>query len=558
MVIRGGTVVDGTGAPGYAADVRLEGPIITQIGRTIRPGTDDDVLDATGAVVAPGFVDVHTHLDPSLFWDPSADPLPQHGVTSVVTGNCSLSLVPMRDGDREGLLQLFSYIEDLPPEALRDAIPWSWGGWPEYRSAHAAGRAVNVAGLIGHTALRVFVMGEDAWERPATDQERAGIAAALEDLLAAGAFGLSTSLYDEDAGSRPVPSRLADDAELRALIAVLERHRGLLQFVPAYLSDPVASVERVGVLAEGHDVAITWTGLVDDPAISGMMIGMLDRTAARAARGQRFVAQLSPRSVDARISWERSMVFMALRQSWHRVIGAPTAEQRAMLAEPSWRAVARDEWDTTEIVKFPTRRLHKARLVSAGNPEMAAWVGRTLADLVESRGGHPSDVLADWLLDNDMEAGVVLIGLHNDDPAGVASLLKHPDVLVGGSDAGAHVAMVCSAGDTTLLLSRHVRDRGDLSLEDAVAHLTGRAADLVGLRGRGTLVAGAPADITVFGLDELEWLPDHLVADIPGGGSRFRRDASGYLVTIVNGVVTQRNGELTRSLPGRLLDSSVD
>jgi N-acyl-D-aspartate/D-glutamate deacylase len=311
------------------------------------------------------------------------------------------------------------------------------------------------------------------------------------------------------------------------------------------------------MLTEGRDLSVTWTGLVHDVRLEDKMGRMLERTQQYADAGRRFVAQFSPRTVDARISWDRSMVFMALRQGWHQMIGTEPDERRRMLADPSWRALARDEWDATTIVKFPTRRPEKARLISVGRPEHAEWVGRTFADLVEARGGHPSDVLADWLLDNDLDAGVVLVGLHNTDPEGVAALLTHPATLVGGSDAGAHVAMVCTAGDSTLLLAHHVRDRGDLSLEQAVAHLTGRAASLVGVTDRGLIEPGMRADLTVFDLDRLVWMPDELVDDIPGGGLRFRRDAEGYRATIVNGMVTQEDGRLTGARPGRVLTSTA-
>jgi N-acyl-D-aspartate/D-glutamate deacylase len=528
--------------------------MITEVGPNLRAG-GERVIDAGDCYVTPGFIDVHTHLDPSLFWDPLADPLPQHGITSVVTGNCSLSLVPIKPADRDGMIRLFSYIEDFPEHALRDAIPWDWNLWDGYRDSvdRVGGFTVNSAGLVGHTALRVYVMGDDAWHRPASALERDQMGVLLDEALTGGAFGLSTSFFDEDPDSRPVPSRLADEDEFGVLYDVLERHRALVQFVPEWLGDPLASIERLAVLARGRDVTVTWTGIVHDERRETQMLHMLDRTAELAESGVRLIAQYSPRTVDARISWERSMVFMALSKGWHRIIGAPVDEQRRMLADPAWRDTARAEWDATTVVKFPTRRLEKARLVAVGRPEFEEWIGRSVADLVTARGGHPSDVLADWLLDNDMNAGVVLIGLYNDDPEGVAKLLTHPAVIAGASDAGAHVAMACTVGDSTLLLSRHVRDRGDLSLEDGVAQLTGRAAALVGISDRGVIAPGRAADLTVFNLDELAWLPDELVDDVPGGGLRFRRDAAGYRCTIVNGVVTQEGGQLTGARPAGLL-----
>ena len=550
VLIRGGTVVDGTGAERSRADVRIDGSTIVEVGPNLRP-RQERVIDAGGALVTPGFIDVHTHLDPSLFWQPDADPLPQHGVTTVLTGNCSLSLAPLRAEHRDGVIGLFSYIEDLPEHALRDSIPWTWERWPEYQAAAGGGRAVNTTGLAGHTMLRLWVMGADAWDRAATASERAEMAALLDATLRGGAVGLSTSFFDESPDGRPVPSRLADDDELAALAAVVDAHGALLQFVPGWLGDPMESIERIAAAATGRALRVTWTGVVHDERLEALMVRLLDRTAELAGAGVPIVAQYSPRTVDARISWERSMVFMALRTGWHRVVGQPPDERRRMLADPVWRATARDEWDATPLVKFPTRHLHKARLMSVGRPELQDWVGRSIADLVDARGGHPSDVLADWLLDNDLDAGIVLIGLGNDDAAGVAHLLCHPATMAGASDAGAHVAMACTAGDTSLLLARHVRDRGDLELEDAVAQLSGRAAALIGLSGHGTIAPGMAADVAVVDLDRLEWLPDQLVDDVPGGGLRYRRDSTGMRATLVNGVVTQEDGTLTGALPGR-------
>src|SRR4051812_37543261 len=284
VLIRGGTVVDGTGAPARRADVRISGVTIADVGSDLQPAdADERVIDAGGALVTPGFIDVHTHLDPSLFWDPLADPLPQHGITTVLTGNCSLSLVPIRPQDRNGMIRLFSYIEDFPEHALRDAVPWTWESWGQYRDAQSGGYAINSAGLVGHTALRVYVMGEAAWDRPADVAERQQIAAYLEEALRSGAFGLSTSFFDEDPDSRPVPSRLADDEEFRALFDVLARYRGLLQFVPCWLGDPLESIERMATLASGRDITVSWTGMVHDARREAQMLHMLDRTSELAA-----------------------------------------------------------------------------------------------------------------------------------------------------------------------------------------------------------------------------------------------------------------------------------
>jgi len=224
-----------------------------------------------------------------------------------------------------------------------------------------------------------------------------------------------------------------------------------------------------------------------------------------------------------------------------------------MLTDPAWRTRARDEWDATRRTMFPHRFPERVRLVEVRDPALEPWLGRTLADLVGARGGHPSDVLADWLLENDLEPGVVGVDVTNADPDGVAAMLRHPAAIVSNSDAGAHLQMMCASGDTTLLLTRHVRERGDFTLEDAVWQLTGRQAATFGFADRGVLAPGAVADLTVFALDELHWDAEEFVYDLPGGGPRFRRPAAGYRYTVAGGEVTQEGDTLTGARPGRLV-----
>jgi N-acyl-D-aspartate/D-glutamate deacylase len=553
VLVRGGTVVDGTGAPGYASDVRVRHGVIVEIGRGLRP--DGEVgLDADGAVVTPGFIDNHTHFDPSLFWDPFCDPMPQHGVTSVLIGNCSLSLAPMRADLRDGMSEVFSYIEDIPLPAFRDDVPWGWESYAEYRDATArGGLGVNVACLVGHTPLRLCAMGADAWERAATPAEVAAMSALLREALAAGAFGLSTSFFDEDAASRPVPPRLADQAELEALFDVLADAGGVVEFIPnLYSPTSRDDIERIAALTGARGLVSTWNTVIHDDARPQRGQRILDRAAELQAAGVSIHPQVSPRTLDAQVNWQSSMAFMPLATSWHRFVHSDAAAKRAMLTDDGWRAAARTEWDATQGSIFPVRRPEKVRFVSVGRPELSPWVGRTLADLAAERPGHLSDVLADWMLENDFATGVVVV-IGNDDPDGVANLLTHPAALVGASDAGAHLQMFCASGDSTLLLTRHVRDRGDMSLEHAVHQLTGRQAELLGFDGRGVLAPGAVADLAVFALDELSWDPEVFVDDLPAGGGRFRRPAGGYRYTVASGVVTQSGGELTGARPATVL-----
>jgi N-acyl-D-aspartate/D-glutamate deacylase len=240
------------------------------------------------------------------------------------------------------------------------------------------------------------------------------------------------------------------------------------------------------------------------------------------------------------------------------MVQAPRPDKEPMLRDPAWRALAREEWDQVPRTMIPHKYPDRIRLVEVTRPENERWVGATLADLIAARGGHPSDVLADWLLENDVNPGIVGVGVGNSDPAGVAETLTHPASIVANSDAGAHLQMMCATGDTTLLLTRHVRDRGDLTVEQAVHKITGQLAGLFGFGGRGVLAEGAAGDLVVFNLDELDWATDVFVADLPAGARRLRRPTGGYRYTVVDGTVVQSDGELTGARPGSVLRPGGD
>jgi N-acyl-D-aspartate/D-glutamate deacylase len=556
LLVRGGNLVDGTGAPSRRADVRVRDGRIAEIASSLTPD-GERVLDASGAYVTPGFIDIHTHFDPTLFWDPLCDPMPQHGVTSVLVGNCSLSLAPVRTEHRDRLQALLCYIEDLPSEVLDASIPWGWETYGEYLSVveGLGGFAVNMAGMVGHNMLRSYVMGEEAWNRPATADERARIAALLDESLAAGAAAMSTSLgFDEDPDKRPVPSRLADDAEMAALLDVLATHGKFVQFIPAATGRQMRKdVQRMADLAGPRGVVSTWIGIFHDQDRPDWARGMLDFAAQLQAQGVANYPQISPRTLDIHVNWDGGMSWFALANSWHKMVQAPRPEKEAMLKDPRWRTVAREEWDRVPRTMIPHKHADRIRLVSVTRPENERWVGATLADLATSRGGHPSDVLADWLLENDVNAGIVGVGVANSDAEGVAETLAHPASVIANSDAGAHLQMMCAIGDTTLTLTRHVRDRGDLSIEQGVHQMTGRLAERFGFAGRGVVREGAAGDLAVFALDELDWAPDVFAADLPEGARRLRRPPGGYRYTVVGGTVVQQDGKLTGARPGTVL-----
>jgi N-acyl-D-aspartate/D-glutamate deacylase len=553
ILVRGGFLVDGTGGPGRTADVRVAGGKIVEVGPDL-PARGEQVIDAAGAIVAPGFIDSHTHYDAAIFWDPLCDPMPQHGVTTVVIGNCSLGLAPMRPDDRAGHIDVFSYIEDIPRDTLASAIPWDWQSFPEYARALAGEQlGVDVAAFVGHSQIRSFVMGPAAWERVATYQEIVAMVAELDRALGAGAIGLSFSLFDKDRQGRPVPSCRADDAEMDALCAVLARHKAVFQFVPrgdtteALLED----LRRIGGWIGPHGIVALYNIVVHvdvDPERSGRVTDCLE---AMQAEGIRIYGMASPRPFENAIGFDGGISFLSL-PAWNELVQAPLTEKRRLASDPAWRARARDQAGSLPSVMFPFANPEKLRIGTVANAGLESWAGRTLADLARERDGNVSDVLADWLIENDFDT-TFIFAIANTDPKDVVRLLNHPHTFVSGSDAGAHLLMFAAVGDPTLLLTRYVRDRGDLGLEEVIHALTRRQAELLGLDDRGVIRPGMAADLVIFALEELDYGDPYLVDDVPGGQSRMTRRPGGYRLTIVNGEPVQANGTPTGKLPARFL-----
>jgi N-acyl-D-amino-acid deacylase len=554
-LIRGGTVVDGTGAAGRAADVRIRAGQIVEVGRDLSVGADEAVIDARGAIVAPGFIESHTHLDGSMWWDTSADPLPSYGSTTAIMGNCGLTVAPLSAATRNSIVELFCFIEDLPLDVFRSRIPFSWENWADYRkAAMAQPSAVNLGAYVGHQSLRTFVMGDEAWDRPATADERAQLASVLDDALRAGALGFSTTFMDTDRDNREVPSRVADDAEFGALLDVVARHPGAtFQFVPRFMQAQhfAPDVERMAALAGPRGVRTLWAGLRCESALRDERIERLEMNQRINDLGGDFSPNYSHAPTYVFLHFDRSIMWHGV-MSWHEMVNSSSAEEKLrLLADESWRARARADWDACTYTLVPISRPQQLMLEHSGR-ELDGETGMSLHDYAAQRNLHLSDALAAWLLCNGIDSSMKT-AIRPLDEAGVCELVRAPGTVTGASDTGAHIQMFSGAGNATYLLTHYVRDTGLLTIEEAVHAVTGKHADFFGLRDRGIVAPGKAADLVVFDLDEIDLHDEVRVDDIPGGSWRYSRPPGGYRATLVNGEPTWLDGAATGATPGRFV-----
>ena len=546
-VLKGGLVVDGSGRPGFVADVAFEGDRITAIGPSLSGDTE---IDVRGLVVAPGFIDIHTHYDAQVFWDPALTPSCFHGVTTVVAGNCGFSIAPTKPSDRDLIARTMEKVEDMDPATLNAGIPWEFETFPEYLAAiRSRGTVLNYASYIGHTPLRLFAMGEEAVGRTATDDEISRMASIVREAMEAGAAGFASSfaVTHRGADGQPIPSRWADHREIEALCkAVGDSGRGVigvnggenLSFAECYEMQP-----RVGA-------PITYTALLT--TATGTHLAALEVHKKGMAAGVDVWPQVSCRP----LSFSQTLVepfTLNTNPIFAELMPKSLDERRAAYSDPAWRDRVRESWKNKQglVPRWESYEVMEA----AHSPEL---VGRRITDIAAEQGADPFDTLLELaLLEPDLRLRVKAL-LANDDAEGVAILLQADGCTLGLSDAGAHVGQLCDAVLSTDLLGTWVRDRKVLTLEQAVHKLTKVQADLFRFTDRGELRVGAHADVVVFDPATVGTGPVRRVKDFPADGERLTADSpTGMVLTFVNGHKIVENGTLTADAlsarPGELL-----
>ena len=566
LVIRGGTVVDGSGKSRFTADVGIADGKIVEVGR-IR-SVAARAIDADGLIVSPGFIDGHTHMDAQVAWDPLGSCSCWHGVTSVVMSNCGFALAPCKPEDRDWYARCLSAVEDIPTAAMAAGIDWTWETFPEYlATVERLPKAINYGMYIGHSALRMYVMGRRALSEKATEDDMVRMAAAVQDALRAGAMGFSSSRASTHVtpDDTPVASRIAEWEEIDRIVAAMaELDAGIFQIGP----DIASGAAHRAFLARLREVALAYkrpimfgvlaTKQGDDPTGWAYQTRYIDETVAA---GGRMFGQGTTRSINAIFSLKSYLPFDVL-PAWRKVRDLPMAEQKRQLADPAVRR---------ELVAAEERMKPRDKVFQGGGaattdprkPDYANlyamngvdWDDPTVEQLARTRGQHPVEVMIDLSLANENQ--VYVQPLVNEEPDDVLGILKHDRTLATFSDSGAHVAQEMGSSLQTHLLSYWVRKRGAFTLEQAVKKITHDNAKAWELDDRGLIRGGFRADIVLFEENGIRPRLPTVETDLPGGARRLVQKADGIKATLVNGAVAFENGEATGAYAGTVLKGKL-
>lgn len=563
LLIRDAEIVDGTGAPARHGDVGVSSGRIVAVGDVDEPATK--TVDAQGQTLAPGFVDLHTHYDAQLFWDPTASPSVQHGVTTVFGGNCGFTLAPAATDQHDYLTRMLARVEGMPLGALRAGLDWGWASFGDWLDRLDGRTAVNAGFLVGHSALRLAAMGSDAVGGEATPEQIDTMVAVLHDALAAGGLGLSTSQSPthNDGGGQPVPSRSASRAELVALAAGVRDHPGttLEAIIPGCLSgftdDDIALLTDMSVAA---DRPLNWNLLAVSAANPDGHHKQLRASEVSAQRGGRVVALTLPQAMKIRLSFLSGFVLDGL-PGWRETMHLPVPERLAALADPEVRRRLAEGAASKEAGMLRgLAQWDRLVIVETFAPENADATGRSVGEIAASRVGEPFDTLLDIVIADELRTGLSP-PMSGDDAAdwrARAEVWRHPGAVIGGSDAGAHLDMMCGAIYTTSLLGRGVREHQVVTLEEAVRLITDVPARFYGLIERGRITPGWHADLVMFDPATIDHGPERTRYDLPSGAPRLVADAYGITSVLVGGVEVCRDGAATGALPGTVLRSGRD
>ena len=559
LLVKNGTVIDGSGSPGYRADVGVVDGKIAAIGRINESAKQ--TIDADGHIVSPGFVDGHTHMDAQIFWDPIGSCSCYHGVTSVVMGNCGFTLAPCKQEDADMVFRNLERAEDLSRDAMLEGIDWCWETFPEFLDViDELPKGINYAGYIGHSALRTYVMGERAFSDAAGEDDVRSMQGLVKQAVQAGAIGFSTSrtFNHLTADDRPVASRIAEWNEVRAIVnAVGETGKGLFEIAgEAPGRDPERIAEyhgRLRDLAVESGVPQTW-GMFSVRAAPDLWRPYFDLLDETAAAGGRMFAQVHSRALSSLLSFESNTPFDNW-EYWFEFRQLPLAEQAAKMRNPEIKA---------KLIEIASREYTGPRIVGAeARPPEWDYIypmddmiydKPSMAEIARGKGLHPVELMIDMALERDLKM-FFRQPIANEDQAQVLDMMKHPRSVITFSDSGAHVSQIMDSSLQTHLLSYWVREKQAMTLEDAIKQITYNTATMWGLHDRGLLREGMAADLVVFDADTIGAKMPEVVNDLPASAKRLKQTADGILNTVVNGEILLTNNDHSGAAPGQLLRS---
>ena len=559
LLVKNGTVIDGSGSPGYRADVGVVDGKIAAIGRINESAKR--TIDADGHIVSPGFVDGHTHMDAQIFWDPIGSCSCYHGVTSVVMGNCGFTLAPCKQEDADMVFRNLERAEDLSRDAMLEGIDWRWETFPEFLDViDELPKGINYAGYIGHSALRTYVMGERAFSDAAGEDDVRSMQGLVKQAVQAGAIGFSTSrtFNHLTADDRPVASRIAEWNEVRAIVnAVGETGKGLFEIAgEAPGRDPERIAEyhgRLRDLAVESGVPQTW-GMFSVRAAPDLWRPYFDLLDETAAAGGRMFAQVHSRALSSLLSFESNTPFDNW-EYWSEFRQLPLAEQAAKMRNPEIKA---------KLIEIASREYTGPRIVGAeARPPEWDYIypmddmiydKPSMAEIARGKGVHPVELMIDMALERDLKM-FFRQPIANEDQAQVLDMMKHPRSVITFSDSGAHVSQIMDSSLQTHLLSYWVREKQAMTLEEAIKQITYNTATMWGLHDRGLLREGMAADLVVFDADTIGAKMPEVVNDLPASAKRLKQTADGILNTVVNGEILLTNNDHSGAAPGQLLRS---
>jgi N-acyl-D-aspartate/D-glutamate deacylase len=560
LVIRGGDVIDGSGAARRRADVAVANGRVVEIGAISERARRE--IDAGGTVVAPGFVDVHTHFDAQAFWDTTLSPSPLHGVTTVLAGNCGFTIAPLDPSQADYLKRMLARVEGMPLESLDVGVPWDWATTGEYLGRLDHTLAVNAGFMVGHSALRRVVMGEAGSERAATDDELTAMCALLREGLAAGAIGFSTSRSGthNDADGNPVPSRHADPSELIAFASVCREFPGTsLEYIPD--ARPVLDPDDVDLMCQMSVAAqrpLNWNLLLVNSQNQEEVAGKLQSADYAAARGGRVVPLTMPVTIPVRFSFATGFV-LDMIPGWEHAMALPADEKLALLRDPQRRAelagFAADARGRVAVANWSDKVILETHY-----PGNKRYEGRAVAEIAAEEHKSDFDALCDIVCSDDLKTLFARSARPEtlEDWKARVNVWRDGRAVIGASDAGAHLDLLATFNYTTLLLDHAVREHQVLPLEEAVHLLTEVPADLYGLSDRGRLTEGARADIVIFDEETIGSDPIAMRYDLPASAGRLYAEARGVHHVLVNGEEIVTEGAFTESRPGTLLRGGTD